>query len=61
MRKDLLSTVAWLLAFVVIAVASVDAGSFNKNTLANLVPQIAVSHPRATPVDTNPCTSGACW
>jgi hypothetical protein len=61
MLKDLLSTVAWLLAFVVLAVASVDAGSFNRNTLAKLVPQVAISTPRATPVDTNPCTSGACW
>ena len=61
MRKDLLSTVAWLLAFVVIAVASVDAGSFQRSTLSSLVPKVAVSYPRATPIDTNPCSTGICW
>jgi hypothetical protein len=61
MRNDLLSTVAWLLAFLVIAVASVEAGSFQRSTLSNLVPKVTVSYPHATPIDTNPCSSGICW
>ena len=61
MRKDLLSTMAWLIAFLAIAVASVEAGSFHRSTLSNLVPKVSVSYPRATPIDTNPCSSGICW
>ena len=61
MRKRLLSAVAWLLAFLVIAVAGVGAGAFDRSAISHVVPKVAVSYPRATPIDTNPCSSGTCW
>ena len=61
MRRGIFSTAAWLLALLVLAGAIVAAGSSRQNPKPSTMSQSAALYPRVIPVDTNPCSSGACW